>query len=69
MTAREIIKKLNSQSMADQLGVNRPAIDKWRIRGIIPAIYWPAISRMPQAIREGITMEILERSGKKDRNA
>ena len=66
MNARDIIKTIGSQAMADQLGANRPAIDKWRLRGIIPAIYWPAISRMPQAKRAGVTLEVLEKSGKKE---
>ena len=57
------------QTVASATGRPIADVHNWRSRNTIPAIYWPAISRMPQAKRAGVTLEVLEQSGKKDRNA
>ena len=66
MNVKAIIEKVGSQPIAEATGKPRSTVHTWSWRGIIPAIYWPAISRMPQAKRAGVTLEVLEKSGKKE---
>jgi len=67
MDVKQITESLGGcQTVAT--ATSRPISDvhNWRSRNRIPAIYWPAISRMPQAKRAGVTLEVLEQSGKKE---
>lgn len=59
MTVSEIVKKLKTNALAAQLGLDPSTVSKWRERGI-PGEYWLAIVDFAAARGENeITLDVL----------
>lgn len=62
MTHLDIINLLGGYRwVAEALGKKPNTVMQWTIRSI-PPLHWPAIARLPSAVKFGVTVDTLERS-------